>query len=676
MRYEDFNKKPDTDKKRPQEPAKPSDAERMIKHTKDARDYLSKQVKEQFTDMEIAAMEGGQEIPERTTTYVSALRQVVSEGYGKYYCSTDKRWKERKGPKQTRQTEAANPAQQAAIAIAKKKKQGVVESNLKEFAPDSSEDGSGDSRDIDPLREKIYSLLMTKLSMAKGDSQDIAMAAMEVADDIASESEFVDFTQLPKWVNMVLNKVQGVAEGISIVDQDSDLDQQVFTLNVDGNKISFTYWDYENNFQNPNIKDIYQQAREQLSKKLSPEQIKDVAHAVFKSFEQGVAESTEQSLQKKIQAKRDALGLAREQRRARGQHQQGQREIKLQAEIDELSNQLTQMKKQDVAEAGPFSYGAKKPRKGSVAYWADKKRKEQEKGKPPIEPKDQMVGVAKVTKAVSEGSDLPPKVIEMIKKIAQSSATPEHKKAAIDALVAKYSKQGVAEDISSTKKKISKYEELALAANRAGDDAKCKQYQQKIQVLKQKMSQGVAEGYTGRETKDGTWRVFKDGQAVAVAGPFNSRDEAHAWIKKHKQGVSEAKSLKKRVRVVQGEHAGKTGWIREIKHGIHSTAPKRYYVDIDGGGQADNLPASALRLLKDQSDSQKGMTESDDKWSVEYKGKDYECYDQDHAINKARKFLGYDREKNACIIKHNGKPVYSWRQGEKIQFLAKVNNQE
>jgi len=83
---------------------------------------------------------------------------------------------------------------------------------------------------------------------------------------------------------------EGVAEGISIVDQDSDLDQQVFTLNVDGNKISFTYWDYENNFQNPNIKDIYQQAQEQLGRKLSPKQIKDVASAVFKSFEQGVAE--------------------------------------------------------------------------------------------------------------------------------------------------------------------------------------------------------------------------------------------------------------------------------------------------------------------------------------------------------------------------------------------------
>ena len=46
------------------------------------------------------------------------------------------------------------------------------------------------------------------------------------------------------------------------------------------------------------------------------------------------------------------------------------------------------------------------------------------------------------------------------------------------------------EDTSAIKKKISKYEELALAANRAGDDAKCKMYQKKIQALK---SQGVAE---------------------------------------------------------------------------------------------------------------------------------------------------------------------------------------
>ena len=53
---------------------------------------------------------------------------------------------------------------------------------------------------------------------------------------------------------------------------------------------------------------------------------------------------------------------------------------------------------QSVAEAGPFSYGAKPPRKGSVAYHAMMKRKEQEKNKPPIEPKDQMVGTAKLVK--------------------------------------------------------------------------------------------------------------------------------------------------------------------------------------------------------------------------------------------------------------------------------------
>jgi hypothetical protein len=63
------------------------------------------------------------------------------------------------------------------------------------------------------------------------------------------------------------------------------------------------------------------------------------------------------------------------------------------------------LKEQGVAEAGPFSYGAKKPRKGSVAYNAMMKRKEQEKNKKPIEPKDQMVGTARVIKDVSEDFD-------------------------------------------------------------------------------------------------------------------------------------------------------------------------------------------------------------------------------------------------------------------------------
>jgi hypothetical protein len=58
----------------------------------------------------------------------------------------------------------------------------------------------------------------------------------------------------------------------------------------------------------------------------------------------------------------------------------------------------------DLFESGAFSYSAKKPRRGSVADLAAQKRKEQERGQQPAEPKDQRVGVAKVlTKGVAEG---------------------------------------------------------------------------------------------------------------------------------------------------------------------------------------------------------------------------------------------------------------------------------
>jgi hypothetical protein len=61
-------------------------------------------------------------------------------------------------------------------------------------------------------------------------------------------------------------------------------------------------------------------------------------------------------------------------------------------------------KKKQLDEGGPFSSTEpKKPRKGSVADLAAKKRKEQEKDKQPVEPRDHMVGVARVVK---EGEDL------------------------------------------------------------------------------------------------------------------------------------------------------------------------------------------------------------------------------------------------------------------------------
>ena len=63
-------------------------------------------------------------------------------------------------------------------------------------------------------------------------------------------------------------------------------------------------------------------------------------------------------------------------------------------------------KKKQLDEGGPFSSTEpKKPRKGSVADLAAQKRREQEKGKQPVEPRDHMVGVARVKKDIEETSD-------------------------------------------------------------------------------------------------------------------------------------------------------------------------------------------------------------------------------------------------------------------------------
>jgi hypothetical protein len=63
--------------------------------------------------------------------------------------------------------------------------------------------------------------------------------------------------------------------------------------------------------------------------------------------------------------------------------------------------------KQGVAEAGPFSYGAKKPRRGSLRDQMARQSKKYYDQQPVIEPKDQMVGVAKVVKkGVAEGSEI------------------------------------------------------------------------------------------------------------------------------------------------------------------------------------------------------------------------------------------------------------------------------
>lgn len=114
-------------------------------------DIVEIELGEELVEAVITAIDGNEIVVE--TDSISGANLLV-ESYGKYWCSTDKKWKERQGPKQTRNVkeekqrldpkcwdgykkqgtkmkgdtrvnncvpEATSPAQQAAIAINKKK---------------------------------------------------------------------------------------------------------------------------------------------------------------------------------------------------------------------------------------------------------------------------------------------------------------------------------------------------------------------------------------------------------------------------------------------------------------------------------------------------------------------------------------------------------------------------
>ena len=110
--------------------------------------------------------------------------------------------------------------------------------------------------------------------------------------------------------------------------------------------------------------------------------------------QQGDADIDEGSVQDKLHKRHQEL------RKKRGAPDpEYYRELKTTFDLpdDERWARTAELKKKyKVSEAGPFSYGAKKPRKGSVADLAARKRQEQERGKKPIEPRDQMIGTAKV----------------------------------------------------------------------------------------------------------------------------------------------------------------------------------------------------------------------------------------------------------------------------------------
>ena len=90
---------------------------------------------------------------------------------------------------------------------------------------------------------------------------------------------------------------------------------------------------------------------------------------------------------------------------------------------------------------------------------------------------------------------------------------------------------GFSEGTDDIKKQMSKLEALALAANRAGDDAKCKRYQEKIQSLKQKLSQSMTEGLRSGEYHIHTV-YFKDGTKIRIRVTSDEFDVADYYTKR------------------------------------------------------------------------------------------------------------------------------------------------
>ena len=100
-------------------------------------------------------------------------------------------------------------------------------------------------------------------------------------------------------IEQVKQLQQGVVEGVEIIDQDYDMDQQIFKINVDGKTLQFTYWDYDENWANPDIKEIYAQVQDRLTG-LSPQQQKAVAKAVYRAVKQDAIKEDAAGVQSNI----------------------------------------------------------------------------------------------------------------------------------------------------------------------------------------------------------------------------------------------------------------------------------------------------------------------------------------------------------------------------------------
>jgi ribosomal protein L37AE/L43A len=235
-----------------------------------------------------------------------------------------------------------------------------------------------------------------------------------------------------------------------------------------------------------------------------------------------------------------------------------------------------------VAEGGPFSYGTKKPRRGSIASNAAQKRKEQDKRYQPIEPQDQMVGVAKVLKkeeVVAEGSEgkTPGVALSKAYKKDFDDKKPGHNKPET-ALTGTYSKtgkpggelkkQGVAESEKSPMFKDAQRADHIRSLKNLIAIAKEKGRQLRVQELELELKklQGIAETSDYFRRREREEAIISGRKPARKRAPAQTSDYARRrqQEKNKEQGVSEEveKQLVKEYKIYKAKHVA---WV--VSHG-------------------------------------------------------------------------------------------------------------
>jgi hypothetical protein len=88
---------------------------------------------------------------------------------------------------------------------------------------------------------------------------------------------------------------ENLKESVKILDRQADLDQAYFNLDVDGKEMSFTYWDYDEEFDNATYEEVMYMIEKQLinvdkygfpvDPQLTPEQKEEIAQVVLKDLQ-------------------------------------------------------------------------------------------------------------------------------------------------------------------------------------------------------------------------------------------------------------------------------------------------------------------------------------------------------------------------------------------------------